>query len=156
MKTPIILSLAALFLVSCAADELVDVVVPGDECGSSGARVEANVDGTDWCANTSVIGVGDGTSVIITGISLLGGTLVIQADSLAAGPHVISEASNTIMFTNLSLPYTPLNSDPGQLVIATLDTAARRVTGTFQVDLHADGGGSKPVSGAFDVQYLQQ
>lgn len=156
MKTITSLSVVALLLSSCVADELVDVVVPGDACGSSGARVEAIVDGADWCASTSVIGVSDGTSVVITGISLLGGTLVIQADSLAAGPHVINEASNAMMFMNLSLPFTPLNSDPGQLVIATLDTAARRVTGSFEVTLHADGGASKPVSGAFDVQYLQQ
>ncbi len=156
MKTPVILSVLALTLFSCAADELVDVVVPGDECGSSGARVEATVDGSDWCANASVIGVGDGSTVIITGINAGGGTLILQIDSLGTGPQVINEGSNAMMFMQLSLPFTPLNSDPGQLVIATLDTAARRVTGHFEVTLHADGGGSKPVSGAFDVQYLQQ
>ena len=156
MKTPILLSLATLVLVSCAADELVDVVVPGDECGSSGARVEATVDGSDWCANAGVIGVGDGSTVIITGINAGGGTLVLQIDSLGTGPQVINEAANAMMFMQISLPFTPLNSDPGQLVIATLDTAARRVTGHFEVTLHAAGGGSKPVSGAFDVHYQQQ
>jgi hypothetical protein len=156
MKTLKLLPLVTLLFASCAADELVDVVIPDEQCGSSGARMEATVDGSAWCANTSVIGLGDGSSVIITGISLLGGTLVLQADSLAVGPHVINEAENTVMFMNLSLPFTPLNTDPGQLIIATLDTTGHRITGTFDVTVHTDGGGSKPISGAFDVNYLQQ
>jgi hypothetical protein len=81
---------------------------------------------------------------------------MLQIDSLGVGPQPITEASNALLFMNLSLPYTSRNNDPGQLIIATLDTAARRVTGNFEVTLHADGGGSKPVSGAFDVQYTQQ
>jgi hypothetical protein len=151
--------LSALLLLAsagCQPDELVDVIVPGDECGSSGARVEATIDGSDWCANASVLAIGDGGTVMITGINALGTTLVLQVDSIGLGPQPITEASNALMYLSLGLPYTPLNSDPGQLIIATLDTAARRITGAFEVTLHADGGGSRPVSGAFDVQYTQQ
>jgi hypothetical protein len=155
-KKPLLPALLLIACAGCQPDELADVIVPGDDCGSSGARVEATVDGSDWCANASVVGVGDGSSVIITGISALGGTLMLQIDSLGVGPQPITEASNALLFMNLSLPYTSRNNDPGQLIIATLDTAARRVTGNFEVTLHADGGGSKPVSGAFDVQYTQQ
>ncbi len=146
----------ALLFTACQPDELADVIAPGASCGSSGARIEATVDGNAWCANASVIGVSDGSSVTITGINALGGTLVMQIDSLGLGPQPITEAGNAMLFSNLSQPYTPLNSDPGQLIIATLDTAGHRVTGNFEVVLHADGGGSKQVSGAFDVHYLQQ
>jgi hypothetical protein len=118
--------------------------------------VEATIDGSDWCANASVLAIGDGGTVMITGINALGTTLVLQVDSIGLGPQPITEASNALMYLSLGLPYTPLNSDPGQLIIATLDTAARRITGAFEVTLHADGGGSRPVSGAFDVQYTQQ
>ena len=143
-------------LAACKPEELADVIVPGDSCGSDGARVQASVAGSDWCANASVIGVGDGSSVTITGINLLGGTLIIQLDSLATGPQAINEATNAMMYMNLSLPYTPRNTDPGVLTIAELDTASHRVKGSFEVMLHADGAGSKAVNGAFDVQYTQQ
>lgn len=143
-------------LTACKPEDIADVVVPGDSCGSDGARVQASVGGSDWCANASVIGLGDGSSVTITGINLLGGTLVIQLDSLATGPQAITEATNSLMYMNLSLPYTPRNNDPGVLTIAELDTAAHRVKGSFEVTLHADGAGSKELQGAFDVSYTQQ
>jgi hypothetical protein len=156
MKQFIYLAVAVSFLSACATEELADVIVPGDTCGSDGARVQATVAGNDWCANASVLGVGDGSSVTITGINLLGGTLVLQLDSLATGVQPINEVSNGVMYMNASLPYTPLNSDPGVLTIATLDTTAHRVKGSFEVTLHAAGGGSKAMNGAFDVQYTQQ
>lgn len=145
-----------LTLAACKPEEIVDVVTHNSSCGSDGARVQASVAGNDWCANASVVGVGDGSSVTITGINALGGTLVIQLDSLATGAQVINEATNAMLFMNLSLPYTPRNSDPGVLTIAQLDTAGHRVKGSFEVNLHTDGGGSKALSGAFDVHYAQQ
>jgi len=156
MKQYIYLALAIVTLSACAPEELADVIVPGDTCGADGARVQATVAGSDWCANASVLAISDGSSVTITGINLLGGTLVLQLDSLGTGIQAINEANNALMYMNASLPYTPLNTDPGLLTIASLDTAGHRVKGSFEVTLHSAGGGSKPMSGAFDVQYTQQ
>ena len=156
MKPLFLLSLGILTLTACQPDDVVDLVVPGNSCGSDGARVQTTVDGNDWCANASVIGVGDGSSITITGVNLTGGTLIMQLDSLATGPQAITEADNAMMYMNLGLPHTPLTTDPGTLTIATLDTVAHKVTGSFEVTLHADGGGAKNLSGSFDVQYTQQ
>lgn len=156
MKPLFLLSLSILTLTACQPDDVVDLVAPGNSCGSSGARVEATVEGSDWCANASVIGIGDGASITITGINLTGGTLIMQLDSLATGPRAITEADNAILYMDLGLPYTSLTTDPGTLTIATLDTVAHKVTGAFEVTLHADGVGAKNLSGSFDVVYTQQ
>lgn len=156
MKQYIYLAMAIVTLSACAAEELADVIVPGDTCGSDGARVQATVAGNDFCANASILAISDGNSVTITGINLLGGTLVLQLDSLGTGVQAINEADNTMMYMNASLPYTSLSTDPGLLTITSLDTVGRRVMGSFEVTLHAAGGGSKAINGAFDVQYTQQ
>ena len=46
-------------------------IVPST-CGSDGARVQVDVDGSAFCADAHITAVSDGTSAIVTGVGILG------------------------------------------------------------------------------------
>ena len=127
----------AVHVLTRAIDRVVVLATDGQpNCNDTDVTGRINrLFGSKPSVRTFVIGVGDGSSITITGINLTGGTLIMQLDSLATGPQAITEADNAIMYMNLGLPYTPLTTDPGTLTIATLDTVARKVTGSFEVTL---------------------
>lgn len=147
----------ALMLVSCAKDaqEIAqDVGLIPSTCGSDGARLQATVGGSSYCANAQILATGDGSSVIITGIDLTGNTLVLQLDSLTTGEQVMNEASNSILFMQTGTTYTIAPHVEGSLQILLVDTLSRRLKATFQAPVrNAINGLSKQLEGEVDVMY---
>lgn len=123
-------------------------------CGADGARVQAEVDGASFCADASILAVGNGTSATITGIGLLGNTFTLQLDSLATGSHTISEGSNGMLFMATGTAYVSTGDSAGWLVIDMHDAATQRLKAHFQATVFNEmNGGTKAVSGSVDVKY---
>ncbi len=85
---PLAFLVVAMSLVSCAKDvqevaQEVGLIPSG--CGSDGARLQATIGETSYCAGAQILATGDGSSAIITGIDFAGNTLVLQLDSLSTG-----------------------------------------------------------------------
>jgi hypothetical protein len=154
MQRPYYLSFAlALSLCSCVKDNPVaDAVIAPDVCGADGARMQATIGGGDWCASGSVLAVGSGTSAIITGISLAGGTLVINVDSVAVGEQAVSEAFNSVLYSSLEGSYVVPEATMGNLHITAYDPTAGRIQGTATAELRLNGeGATKQISATFDA-----
>jgi hypothetical protein len=149
----------SLLLVSCAKDvqEIAqDVGLIPDGCGSAGARLQATVGDIDYCANAQVLATGDGASVIVTGLDLAGGTLVLQLDTLAVGTHPITEATNGILFMHMGTTYTVAPGVSGDLVIASFDPVARKLSASFDTPLtNAVNGEVVQVVGQVEVTYSE-
>ena len=147
----------ALSLISCAKDAqevAQDVGLIPSGCGSDGARLQATVGETSYCAAAQILATGDGSSAIITGIDFAGSTLVLQLDSLATGVQVMNEASNSILYMQTGTTYTIAPQVEGTLNIILVDTLARRVKATFQVPvMNAMNGVTKQLEGEVDVTY---
>lgn len=123
-------------------------------CGTDGARIQAEVDGHDFCADGTILAVSDGTSATITGVGLLGNTLTMQVDSIAVGSHVISEASNALLFLNAGTPYTSVGDSAGHLTILEHHPADRRLKVEFEASVFNEmNGTTQPISGSADVTY---
>ncbi len=147
----------ALSLVSCAKDvqEVAqDVGLLPSGCGSDGARLQATVGETSYCAGAQILATGDGSSAIVTGIDLTGNTLVLQLDSLVTGEQVMNEASNSILFMQTGTTYTIAPQVEGTLNILLVDTLNRKLKATFQVPvLNTVNGVTKQLEGEVDVTY---
>lgn len=159
--TSILLMFAAtLMLGSCLKDteELAqDAGLLPSGCGSVGARIQATVDGSSYCASAQVNAVGDGQSVIVTGVGLTGTTLIVQVDSTALGMQSITEASNGVLYMENGSSFTVMPGQTGSLHITQLDTAARTIKASFDVTLHNEmSGSSRSVSGDFDVHWTEE
>lgn len=149
------LPLAVLILNACVKEDPVDVLTPG--CGSDGARVEATIGNSDWCANTSVMAHGSDGSAIITGVSLTGGTLIMEVDSIGIGQQPITEGSNAVLYTALEGSFTVPSMAHGTLDITNYDPTSGRLSGTVDVGLRLNGEGpSKQVAASFDVTITGQ
>ena len=159
MNTLPLLAIALLTagLVSCAKDteDLAQSagILPST-CGSDGARVQATVDGNSYCGNAQVLATGDEGSVMVTGIDLLGNTLVIQLDSLALGQQAITDATNGLLYMASGTPYVVEPGNPGTLTITQVDTSARTVKADFDAMLRNEmSGNARHVVGSLDVVY---
>lgn len=159
MNTLPLLAIALLTagLVSCAKDteDLAQSagILPST-CGSDGARVQATVDGNSYCGNAQVLATGDEGTVIVTGVDLLGNTLIIQADSLVVGTQAITEATNGVMYMHSGTPYVVQQGQPGTLHITQVDTVAHILKADFDVLLRNEmSGASHAVQGSLDVVY---
>ena len=147
----------AMSLVSCAKDaqevaQEVGLIPSG--CGSDGARLQATIGETSYCAGAQILATGDGSSAIITGIDFAGNTLVLQLDSLSTGIQVMNEASNSILYMQTGTTYTIAPQVEGTLNILLVDTLARRLKATFQVPvLNTMNGVTKQLQGEVDVTY---
>lgn len=153
---PTLIALSAIVLLgSCLKDteELAqDTGLLPSTCGSTGARLQATVGGSTYCANGQLIATGDGSSVLITGLSLSGTTLIVQVDSLVAGTQAITEASNGVLYMENGNTYVVHPNEPGSLIISEADTAARILKATFNANLRNEMSGvSRNVQGEVDV-----
>lgn len=125
-------------------------------CGADGARIQATVDGSSYCASAQVHAVGDGQSVIITGVGLTGTTLVLQVDSLALGTQAMTEASNGLLYMENGTSYTVMPGAAGSISITQLDTSAHTIKASFGATLHNEmSGSSRALSGSVDVQWTE-
>ncbi|MBK8498295.1 MAG: hypothetical protein IPL52_05645 [Flavobacteriales bacterium] len=142
---------------SCAKDTqevAQDTGILPATCGSNGARVQASIDGSPYCSNAQVIATGDEGTVIVTGVDLLGSTLIVQADSLAIGAQPITDANNGLLYMQSGTPYVMMAGDPGTLTITAVDTIAHVLQASFSANLHNEmSGATRNVQGNVDVVY---
>lgn len=147
----------ALSFSSCAKETLdvaQDIGLVPNGCGSDGARFQASVAGSDYCASAQIIATGDGSSVIVTGIDLVGNTLVLQVDTLAIGAHAMNEANNGVLYMQAGTTYTIAPDVSGLLTISSHDPATRTLKATFDVPVFNEMNGvSKQVQGDVEVTY---
>lgn len=121
-------------------------------CGSAGARLQATVNGGSYCASGQVTAVGDGHSVVVTGLSLSGATLIVQVDSLALGTQAITEASNDLLFMENGNTYVMLPGQTGSITITAVDTTARVLKASFSATLGNEMSGvNRAIQGDLDV-----
>ncbi|MBL7945150.1 MAG: hypothetical protein JNN32_03735 [Flavobacteriales bacterium] len=151
----LIVSIATLSACAKAGKEVAEELgLAPASCGTDGARVEVDFDGSSFCADGSIVAVSDGTSASITGIGLLGNTFSAQVDSIALGQHTVSEASNALLFMSTGTPYVSVGDSAGWLAIDEHDAANRRLKVRFQaVVFNEMNGQTKPISGSVDVTY---
>jgi hypothetical protein len=151
------LLLLAFLFSSCAKDSVdlaQDLGILPNTCGSDGSRVQASVDGDSYCANAQIIAMGDGTSVIVTGVDMTGGTLVLQLDTLAVGDHAMTEASNGVLYMHVGTSYTIPSGGQGTVSIVLHDAQTRRLKATFSAPVFNElNGVTKQVQGEVDVTY---
>ena len=159
MRICIALASLAITLTGCIkdAEEIAqDTGVLPSTCGTQGARLQANVNGSVYCANGQVVATGNGASAVITRVSLMGTTLIVQVDSLGLGAQPITEASNGLLYMENGTSYTIMPPDQGQLNITMLDTAARALTASFSATLRNEMSGStRAVQGELDVIWTE-
>jgi hypothetical protein len=145
----------ALCITGCMKDteELAqDTGVLPSSCGTQGARLQAVVNGSSYCANGQIVATGNGESAMITGVSLLGTTLVVQVDSLGLGTQPITEATNGMLYMENGTSYVVMPPDAGVLNIMHLDTAARTLKASFSAMLRNEmSGNSRTVEGTMDI-----
>ncbi|HRH36756.1 MAG TPA: hypothetical protein PK760_00330 [Flavobacteriales bacterium] len=123
-------------------------------CGSDGHRLQATIDGVNYCGNAQVIATGDSTTVIATGVDLLGNTIVVQADSLVVGEQAINMTSNGVLLIQSGSTYNVTPDHPGTLTISQIDTSAHVFKASFDVMLHCElSGVNRHVVGNCDVVY---
>jgi hypothetical protein len=139
-------------LSGCVKDSPIVDAVTQDVCGADGARIQATIGTDNWCASGNVLAIGSGTSAILTGISLTGGTLVINVDSVAVGEQAISEAFNSMLYTSLEGSYVVPEATTGNLHITSYDPTAGKLKGTATAELRLNGEGAvKQIVTTFDV-----
>jgi hypothetical protein len=152
---PLYFLLAAALLTACLKDSedlARDTGLLPSTCGNDGARLQAQVNGSDYCAGAQVLATGDGSSVVVTGVSLTGTSLVIQVDSLATGTQAITEASNGILFMENGSSYVVAPQQPGAITITLVDTAAHALKAQFNAVLYNElNGTSRSLQGNLDV-----
>jgi len=146
---------SAITLVACAkaGKEVAEEVglIPRT-CGADGARVQATVGGSSFCADGQIVAITDGTSANVSGVGLLGNTLAIQIDTLAVGTFPISEAENAMLFMATGTPYVGIAGQPGTLTITAFNAETRQIKASFETVLRNEMDGSeKAVAGTLDV-----
>lgn len=155
MRAPLFFTLliAAFTLQSCAK-EAQDLGIVPNTCGTDGARLQASFNGSSFCPTAQLIAVGDSSSVIVTGVDLTGNTLIIQLDTLAAGDHPMTEASNGVLYMHIGKSFTIAPGSTGSLNISSFDAQTRRIKATFQAPLfNEESGETRQLQGELDVTY---
>jgi hypothetical protein len=158
MNRSAFLSLAVLMtlFVACTKENEVaqEVGLVPDSCGSAGARIQASVDGGSYCANAQIMAVAGAGSAMVTGVDLLGNTLVIQFDTLAVGQHTITEAQNGVLYMQTGQTFTVAPGITGTLHITTYDSVQQVLSAHFSVQLYNEmSGATRVVDGEVDVVY---
>lgn len=147
----------ALVATACTKDSedlAQDTGILPSTCGSPGARLQATVAGDAYCANGQVVATGDGLSVIVTGVSVSGSTLVLQVDSVGVGTQFITEASNGLLFMESGSSYVVLPGQVGSITITQADSSARVLKASFAANLGNEmSGQSIAVQGEVDVTW---
>ncbi len=144
-------------LVSCTknAKEVAEELLPiPSGCGQDGARVQATLEGSSFCANAQVLAVSDGASLMITGLSMLGTSLMLQVDSIAVGSQPIGAGGNDMLLLQTGTAYVPAPGQPGTLVVTLADTTAHRFTASYDITLrNEDNASTRQVQGTVDVTW---
>jgi len=147
----------ALSFSSCAKETMdvaQDIGLLPSGCGTDGARFQASVAGSDYCASAQLLATGDGSSVIVTGIDLAGSTLILQLDTLGVGNHAMNEANNGVLYMQAGTTYTIAPNVSGVLTISAHDPATRTLKASFNVPVYNEMNGvSKQVQGDVEVTY---
>lgn len=150
----------AVMLLSCAKEtkEIAqDMGLVPEGCGTAGMRMEVSVDGGAFCPDATLVAMGSGSSVMISGVDLLGTTVVLQIDESTVGQHVITEAANSVLYMHLGSTFTVAPGVEGSLEITSHDPATRRLQGAFQVALFNElNGQTRQVSGEMDVIWTEE
>jgi hypothetical protein len=157
-RTPLYLAACLVLMSSCKKeDDPAPTPPPAVVCGMDGARLQATFDGASWCANLTLFADGVPGTITISGMTQMGSTLTLELEDTDVGTHPVSEDSNTILFTtSMAAGYLSSNNDPGTVTITSHNTATRRIQGSFSANLYEElGGTSKPITGQFDVQYVE-
>jgi hypothetical protein len=156
----IILFTLAISLLSCAKESrevAQDLGLVPAGCGTEGMRLDVSVDGNTYCPDATLVAIGSGGSVMISGVDLLGTTLVLQLDESTVGQHVITEAANSVLYMHLGSTFTVAPGVEGSLVISAHDPATRRLQGSFQVSLFNElNGQTRQVAGDLDVTWTEE
>ncbi|HPF89170.1 MAG: hypothetical protein H6590_01460 [Flavobacteriales bacterium] len=150
---PIVLPIVLMCSCTKAGKEVAEElgIVPST-CGSDGARVQVEVDGSSFCADAHISAIADGTSAMVTGVGILGSTFSIQLDTLGVGTHTISEASNAVMYANAGTPFVSVGDEAGTVTIEQYDPATGRLKAHFHATVFNEmNGNSKSLNGAVDV-----
>lgn len=151
--------LLCLLATSCAKEttELAQEVgiIPAG-CGSNGARMQATIDGASYCASAHVQAVGSDDAVVVTGVDLAGNSLILQADTLGIGDHLISEAENGLLYMHLGTAYVVGPQQSGTLTITHHDPATRTLRASFNASVFNEASGAtRAVQGDLDVVYSE-
>ena len=159
MKRAVLVPIAvALLLCStgCAKEAAEELGLIPAGCGSEGARLEATVNGNSWCADANLTAAANGDEILVNGITVTGGTLTFQLDSMAVGAHPLREGRNSVLLTTFGLPYLSTDTDPGLITVHVHDTATNRLRAEFAVTLYSDlDGSTREVAGSMDVTYVE-
>ncbi len=155
----LVLMIIAVALASCAKEQkevAQDLGLVPEGCGNAGMRMEASVDGGSYCPDAQLIAVGDTTSVIITGIDLMGTTLIVQLDDIVVGEHTITEAANSVLYMHTGMNWVVPQGAEGVLIVSAHHADARHIQGSFSVALFNEmNGTTRQVEGSFDVTYAE-
>lgn len=153
------LLLAILTFTACAkeAQEVaIDLGLLPSTCGADGARMSASWDGSEFCATAQLQAIGDGSSLLITGIDLTGSSLVLQLDTLSLGTHAITESTNSILYVEPTGSHVVGPNAQGSLSITLHDTVAHRLNAAFSVPLvNPMSGITRQLEGAVEVTYTE-
>jgi hypothetical protein len=154
---PALLFVIALPFQSCVKDtaEIAQEVglLPAG-CGSDGARLQATVGGSSYCATAQLLAVGGEGSVMLTGVDLSGNTLILQLDTLGVGTHAITEASNSMVYMQAGSSFVTGPDSEGTLIIEQHNASTRRLKGTFAAPVFNElSGETRQAEGQFDVTY---
>ena len=155
--TCLLLATTMLVATACKKDDPpAPAAPPAAVCGVDGARLQATFNDAPWCADLTLFADGITGTITISGMTQMGSTLTLELEDTAVGTHAMREDRNSILFTTLASAFSTSNDDPGTLTITTHDTATRRLRGTFTANVYEElGGTSRPLSGNFDVQYIE-
>ena len=151
--------LFCLLITSCAKDTAEvaqDLGVIPAGCGSNGARMQATIDGATYCASAHVHAVGTDDAVVVTGVDLTGNSLILQADTLGVGDHLISEAQNGLLYMHMGTAYVVGPQQTGTLSITHHDPATRTLKASFNASVFNEASGAiRAVQGDIDVVYSE-
>lgn len=158
-------TIAALFALSILAQGCVketqemaqEVGLLPSSCGTDGARLQATVDGSSYCATAQVIATGGNGSAMVSGLDLTGSAIVLQFDDLAVGTHAITAAENGVMYMSMGSTYVVGPDQTGSLTITEHNPDTHRLKATFEATvMNTASGLLKNVSGSVDVIYTLQ
>ena len=154
-SSPLALLVVAMLATACTKESediaLTTGILPST-CGALGARLQATISGDAYCANGQVLATGDGLSVIVTGVSISGSTLVLQVDSIGLGTQFITEASNGLLYMESGSSYVVLPGQVGSITVTQADTSARVLKASFTANLGNEmSGQSVALQGDVDV-----
>lgn len=147
-------SLVCLALITaCQKNDIVEAVTgQRPACGSEGSRVEATINGSEWCGDALVHAVRQDSSVMVTAANLNTSNFSFSIDQAAVGTTPIQGDLNGVLYLENGITYIVAESSIGQLTISDFDSTTGRVRGELAVQLQSiSGQQQRTVHLTFDV-----